>query len=51
MSDDPAVRKMLKAVEQEFGRLDTLVNNAGTTSNVKPVDFEAMTAEGLLKKK
>ena len=30
---------------QEFGRLDALVNNAGTTSNVKPSDFEAMTAE------
>ena len=36
---------MLKAVEQEFGRLDALVNNAGTTSNVRPADFEAMTAE------
>ena len=45
VSDDPAVRRMLKAVEQEFGRLDGLVNNAGTTSNVKPSDFEAMTAE------
>jgi 3-oxoacyl-[acyl-carrier protein] reductase len=45
VSDDPAVRRMLKAVEQEFGRLDALVNNAGTTSNVKPADFEAMTAE------
>jgi len=45
VSDDPTVRKMVKAVEQEFGRLDALVNNAGTTSNVKPADFEAMTAE------
>jgi 3-oxoacyl-[acyl-carrier protein] reductase len=45
VSDDPTVRKMLKAVEAEFGRLDALVNNAGTTSNVKPADFEAMTAE------
>ena len=45
VSDDPAVRRMLKAVEQEFGRLDALVNNAGITSNVKPSDFEAMTAE------
>ena len=45
VSDDPSVRKMLAAVEQEFGRLDALVNNAGTTSNVKPADFEAMTAE------
>ncbi len=45
VSDDPTVRKMLAAVEQEFGRLDALVNNAGTTSNVKSGDFEAMTAE------
>ncbi len=45
VSDDPAVRKMLAAVEKEFGRLDALVNNAGTTSNVKASDFEAMTAE------
>jgi 3-oxoacyl-[acyl-carrier protein] reductase len=45
VSDDHSVRKMLAAVAQEFGRLDALVNNAGTTSNVKPSDFEAMTAE------
>ena len=45
VSDDGSVRKMLAAVEQEFGRLDALVNNAGITSNVKPGDFEAMTAE------
>ena len=45
VSDDPAVRKMLAAVEKEFGRLDALVNNAGITSNVKASDFEAMTAE------
>jgi 3-oxoacyl-[acyl-carrier protein] reductase len=45
VSDDPSVRKMLAAVEQEFGRLDALVNNAGTTTQVKPKDFEAMTAE------
>ena len=45
VSDDPSVRKMLAAVGQEFGRLDALVNNAGITSNVKPGDFEAMTAE------
>src|ERR1700688_3049643 len=45
VSDDPSVRKMLAAVEQEFGRLDALVNNAGTTTAVKPQEFEAMTAE------
>ena len=45
VSDDAAVRKMLEAVTKEFGRLDALVNNAGTTTNVKPKDFEGMTAE------
>jgi 3-oxoacyl-[acyl-carrier protein] reductase len=45
VSDDASVRKMLAAVEKEFGRLDALVNNAGTTSNVKASDFEAMNAE------
>ena len=45
VSDDARVRQMLAAVEREFGRLDALVNNAGTTSNVKPADFEGMTAE------
>ena len=43
--DDQAVRKMLGAVEQEFGRLDALVNNAGTTTEVKAADFDALTAE------
>jgi 3-oxoacyl-[acyl-carrier protein] reductase len=45
VSADLGVREMLKAVEEEFGRLDALVNNAGITSNVKPADFEGMTAE------
>src|SRR5580700_558987 len=45
VSDDSAVHKMLAAVEQEFGRLDALVNNAGTTTEVKPQDFDALTAE------
>ena len=45
VSDDASVRKMLAAVEKEFGRLDALVNNAGITSNVKPSDFDGMTAE------
>jgi 3-oxoacyl-[acyl-carrier protein] reductase len=45
VSDDPSVRKMLAAVDQQFRRLDALVNNAGTTTTVKPEDFEALTAE------
>jgi 3-oxoacyl-[acyl-carrier protein] reductase len=45
VSDDVCVRKMLEATGKEFGRLDALVNNAGTTTEIKPNDFEAMTAE------
>lgn len=45
VADDAAVRKMLASVEREFGRLDGLVNNAGTTTSVSPKDFDALTAE------
>jgi 3-oxoacyl-[acyl-carrier protein] reductase len=45
VSDDLSVRKMLASVDQEFGRLDALVNNAGTTTNIKPQDLEALTPE------
>lgn len=45
VSDDARVRQMLADVEREFGRLDALVNNAGTTTTVKPNDFEGLTAE------
>ena len=36
VADDTAVRGVLAVVEQEFGRLDALVNNAGTTVNTPP---------------
>jgi len=45
VSDDPAVRAMLAEVENTFGRLDVLINNAGTTSAISPKDFDAVTAE------
>jgi 3-oxoacyl-[acyl-carrier protein] reductase len=45
VSDDPGVKKMLASVEENFGRLDALVNNAGITSTVAPKDFDAMTPE------
>src|SRR5579863_4793384 len=45
VSDDARVREMLVAASAEFGRLDALVNNAGTTANIAPKDFEAMTAQ------
>jgi len=45
VSDDTNVRAMLAATEKEFGRLDALINNAGTTVDVEPKDFDAMTVE------
>ena len=45
VSDEPGVRAMLKAAEQEFGRLDVLVNNAGATAAWKPRDLESLSLE------
>src|SRR6266699_2481187 len=36
VSDDAGGRAMLKAVQNGFGRLDVLINNAGTTTEVNP---------------
>lgn len=46
VSDDAAVRAMVAATEKEFGRLDALLNNAGTTVDVEPKNLDAMTVEG-----
>jgi len=45
VSDEAGVRAMLKAVEKEFGRLDVLINNAGTTAAWKPKDLESLSLE------
>ncbi len=45
VSDEAGVRAMLKAVEDEFGRLDVLINNAGTTAPWKPRDLETLSLE------
>ena len=45
VSDDGGVRAMLAATEQEFGRLDVLINNAGTTVDIEPKNFDGMTVE------
>jgi len=42
VSDDASVRAMMKAVEVEFGHLDALVNNAGTTATWKVKDLESL---------
>src|SRR5512134_2395973 len=45
VSDDSCVRAMIAATEKEFGRLDVLINNAGTTVDVEPKDLEGMKVE------
>jgi 3-oxoacyl-[acyl-carrier protein] reductase len=45
VSDEPGVRAMLAEVEKAFGRLDVLVNNAGTTANWKPRDLDTLSLE------
>ena len=45
VSDEAGVRAMLGAVETDFGRLDVLINNAGTTVDIAPTNFEEMTVD------
>ncbi|MGE0104405.1 MAG: SDR family NAD(P)-dependent oxidoreductase [Blastocatellales bacterium] len=42
VADDAACRRMADAAAREFGRLDVLVNNAGTTSFIRHDDMEAV---------
>jgi 3-oxoacyl-[acyl-carrier protein] reductase len=45
VSDDNCVRAMIAATEKKFGRLDVLINNAGTTVDVEPKNLEGMKVE------
>jgi 3-oxoacyl-[acyl-carrier protein] reductase len=45
VADEALVRAMLKTVAEEFGRLDVLINNAGTTAAWKPNDLESLSLE------
>ena len=45
VSDERAVRAMLAAVQAQFGKLDALVNNAGTTASWKPKDLDSLSLE------
>ncbi|MBI3852440.1 MAG: glucose 1-dehydrogenase [Verrucomicrobia bacterium] len=45
VSDDGACRSMMAAAGKEFGRLDILLNNAGTTDFIAHDDLDAVTDE------
>jgi 3-oxoacyl-[acyl-carrier protein] reductase len=45
VSDDAAVRRMVRQTVDELGGVDVLVNNAGTTTFVNHADFEGLTEE------
>src|SRR5258707_6318482 len=45
VADEALVRAMLKTVGDQFGRLDVLINNAGTTAAWKPKDLESISLE------
>ena len=45
VSDEAAVRAMLSTIEASFGRLDVLINNAGTTASWKPRDLETLSLD------
>lgn len=45
VSDDACVRAMLDAAGEKFGRLDALINNAGTTIDVEPKNLAGVKVE------
>ncbi len=45
VADEAAVARMAGVIEDSFGRLDALVNNAGVTIDVAAADLDAVTAQ------
>jgi 3-oxoacyl-[acyl-carrier protein] reductase len=45
VADEKGVRSMISSIREKLGRLDVLVNNAGTTASWKPKDLETLSLE------
>lgn len=45
VSDDAAVQQMIRSIDEAYGQLDVLVNNAGTTSFVEHDKLDEMTED------
>jgi 3-oxoacyl-[acyl-carrier protein] reductase len=45
VSDEAGVRAMVQSIKKTFGRLDVLINNAGTTASWKPKDLDTLSLE------
>jgi 3-oxoacyl-[acyl-carrier protein] reductase len=45
VSDEAAVRSMLDSINKTFGRLDVLINNAGTTAAWKSKDLDSLSLD------
>jgi 3-oxoacyl-[acyl-carrier protein] reductase len=45
VAEDSEVRKLMARVDETFGRLDALINNAGTTVSTPPKDLEGLSVE------
>lgn len=45
VADEPRVRAMVQAIRDSFGRLDALVNNAGTTVDTPPSDLDGLSMD------
>ena len=45
VSDETGVNAMLAQIKTEFGRLDALINNAGTTTSMKLKDLDSISGD------
>ena len=45
VSDEASVKAMFAEIEKTFGRLDVLINNAGTTTSMKLKDLDSISVD------